>query len=219
MEAGTSDAAVPGTGGFSVTFVCTGNRARSPVAQELLRRLVAGGDVAVDSYGTLDLGPVEALPEAEAAARPYGVDLAPHRARALRPGVLADADLVVGFEPTHVATAVVDAGARRERCFTILELVGLLEAAPAQGGMSPAAVVARADARRSGSPLSAPSVADPLGGTTEEFERMVETVDRLVAVIAREVFGVSVAIPEPVPQPASGWRGLVGRLRSGWARA
>jgi len=93
--------------------------------------------------------------------------------------------------------------------------VGLLEAAPSHGGMSPAAVVAQAHARRSGSPLSAPSVADPLGGTPEEFQRMLETVDRLVAVIARDVFGVAVTIPEPAPEPASGWRGLVGRLRSG----
>ena len=204
-----------GMGGFSVTFVCTGNRARSPVAQELLRRLVAGRDVAVDSYGTLDLGPVEALPEAEAAARPFGVDLGPHRARALRPGVLADADLVVGFEPTHVATAVVDGGARRERSFTILELVGLLADAPPRGDRSPEAVVGQAHARRSGSPLSAPSVADPLGGTPEEFRQMVETVDRLVAVIARDVFGVTVTVAETPPQPASGWRGLVGRLLSG----
>jgi low molecular weight protein-tyrosine phosphatase len=204
-----------GTGGFSVTFVCTGNRARSPVAQELLRRLVAGLDVSVDSYGTLDLGPVAALPEAEAAARPLGVDLGPHRARALRPGVLADADLVVGFEPTHVATAVVDAGARRECCFTILELVELLEDVPTYGVRSPAAVVAQANARRSGSPLSAPSVADPLGGTPEEFRQTVEMVDRLVSVIARDVFGVAVDVPETAPKPVSGWRGLVGRLRWG----
>ena len=153
VEAG-SEAVAPGTSGFSVTFVCTGNRARSPVAQELLRRLVTGRDVSVDSYGTLDLGPVAALPEADAAARRLGVELGGHRARALRPGVLGDVDLVVGFEPTHVATAVVDAGARRERCFTILELVELLEAVPPHGFGSPEAVVAQAHARRSGSPLS-----------------------------------------------------------------
>ena len=214
VEAG-SEAVAPGTSGFSVTFVCTGNRARSPVAQELLRRLVAGRDVSVDSYGTLDLGPVAALPEADAAARRLGVELGAHRARALRPGVLADVDLVVGFEPTHVATAVVDAGARRERCFTILELVELLEAVPPHGFGSPEAVVAQAHARRSGSPLSAPSVADPLGGTPEEFRETVETVDRLVSVIARDVFGVAVDVPETAPKPVSGWRGFVGRLRSG----
>jgi protein-tyrosine phosphatase len=200
---------------FTVTFVCTGNRARSPVAQELLLRLVADSDVSVDSYGTLDLGPVPALPEAQAAALPFGIDLQSHRARPLRPGALADVDLVVGFEPTHVATAVVDGGVARERCFTIMELAEVLGAEPGPvDGVSPARSVERAHARRSGSPLSAPSVPDPLGGTPADFRTMVETVDRLVAIIARGVFGAAVDIPNPRPRPG-GWRGLLERIRSG----
>lgn len=198
---------------FTVTFVCTGNRARSPVAEELLRRLVPERDVSVDSVGTLDLGPVPALPEARDAAAPLGIDLTPHRARPLRQGALEAVDLVVGFEPTHVATAVVDGGVGQERCFTIVELAQLLESRPASAS-SPAAVVEAAHAARSGNPLSAPSVPDPFGGTPEDFRRMVATVDRLVAAIARGIFGVEVEIPEPEPPPA-GWRALVGRLRSG----
>ena len=215
METG-STAERADDGGFAVTFVCTGNRARSPVAQELLRRLVVGLDVTVDSYGTLDLGPVAALPEAQDAAELHGVDLRSHRARSLRKGALDAVDLVVGFEPTHVATAVVDGGVPRERCFTIIELAGLLETDPRSvGELPPAGVVARAHSRRSGSPLSAPSVPDPFGGTPDEFRRMVETVDRLVAVIARDVFRVQVGIPAIAEAPPAGWRGLVGRLRSG----
>jgi len=198
---------------FTVTFVCTGNRARSPVAQELLRRLVEDS-VSVDSYGTLDVGPVPALPEAQAAALPFGIDLQSHRARPLRPGALVDVDLVIGFEPMHVATAVVDGGVARERCFTIMELAGVLGAEPGLDPVSPARSVERAHARRSGSPWSAPSMPDPLGGTLEDFRAMVETVDRLVAMITRGVFGAAVDVPNPRPRPA-GWRAFLERIRSG----
>ena len=53
---------------FHVVFVCTGNRARSPLAEVFLRAKVDSGAVRVESYGTLELGPAPATPEAIAAA-------------------------------------------------------------------------------------------------------------------------------------------------------
>ena len=62
-----------------------------------------------------------------AAAEAQGIDVAAHRSRLL--DSIAAADLVVGFERIHVAAAVVDGGAQRDRVFTLPELVPLLERA------------------------------------------------------------------------------------------
>jgi protein-tyrosine-phosphatase len=193
---------------FSVVFVCTGNRARSPFAEALLRRRIGFSEVSVDSCGTLDLGPLPALPEAVDAAARLGVDLREHRARPLRPG-LEDRSLVLGFEPAHVAAAVIDGGARPERTFTVVELAELLTGASGVGG-SPERVVELAHARRPTGVLSAPSIPDPLGGSRAEFRRAFERIDHLVAVIAFELFGGEVPAPEP---HSRGMRRLLAGLR------
>jgi protein-tyrosine-phosphatase len=193
---------------FSVVFVCTGNRARSPLAEALLRRRIGSSDVSVDSCGTLDLGPLPALPEAVDAAARLGVDLRGHRARALRPG-LEDRSLVLGFEPAHVAAAVIDGGAQPERTFTVVEFAELLTGASGMAG-SPERIVGLANARRLTSTLSAPSIPDPLGGSRAEVRRTFERIDHLVAVIAVKLFGVEQPAPEP---PSRGVRRLLAGLR------
>lgn len=86
-------------------FVCSGNRCRSPMAAAfagdlLARRLGLGTDATgllengyrVDSAGTDCMHGAPSTPEAEAAAREYGCDLVGHRARALTPSLLENAD-------------------------------------------------------------------------------------------------------------------------------
>jgi protein-tyrosine-phosphatase len=68
-----------------------------------------------------------ALPKAVAAASRWGVDLSAHESREVRGVDLAAADLVLGFELSHISVAVVEGGARRDRTFTLPELVALLE--------------------------------------------------------------------------------------------
>ena len=104
---------------FEVVFICTGNRFRSAIAEALTARLTEGLPVEVSSAGTLDLGAVGVLPEALALAPELGVDLSAHRTRCVRDVDLREADLVLGFELTHLATAVVECGAARERTFTL----------------------------------------------------------------------------------------------------
>ena len=112
---------------FEVVFVCSGNRFRSPLAEASLSQLTRGIPVRVTSVGTLDLGPKPVLSEALTLGRSLGLDLSEHRARALSGGSLEEADLVIGFERAHVSMAVVEAGARPERTFTMPELVELRE--------------------------------------------------------------------------------------------
>lgn len=185
---------------FSVVFVCTGNRARSPLAAALLRRRLAGSDVVVDSRGTLDLGPVPALPQAIDAAARLDVDLAAHRAQPLQPAELAASDLVLGFEPEHVAAAVVDAKAPRDRTFTIVELAELLAESSTRGAVDPVWAVQLAHINRPTNQLSAPSVPDPFGSTDVVFRRTFDRIDNLVAVIAAGLFGGPVPDLDPPVQ-------------------
>jgi protein-tyrosine-phosphatase len=92
----------------------------------LIRTLTDGLPLELRSFGLYDLGPVGPLREALVAAERLQIDISRHVARPLRSENLADSDLVLGFERIHVATAVVDAHARREHVFTLPELVELL---------------------------------------------------------------------------------------------
>ena len=176
---------------FSVVFVCTGNRARSALAEALLRAKVDADTVRVESYGTLDLGPEPATLEAIAVASKLGIDIRGHRARSLPGHRLDAADLVVGFELFHVATAVVEAGASWERAFLIRELAGLLaEAVPATGlaEPDPRATVAAAHARRSARPRSSLSIPDPFGKSRKVYAEIAGTIDSLTTTLATTLF-------------------------------
>jgi protein-tyrosine phosphatase len=91
---------------FVVTFVCSGNICRSPIAQvvltELVRRRGLDEHVHVDSAGIGDWHVGErADPRAIAVLRDHGYDGSAHRARQLDPRELATADLVVAMDDGH----------------------------------------------------------------------------------------------------------------------
>jgi protein-tyrosine phosphatase len=177
-------------GQFEVVFVCTGNRFRSAIAEALLAKLTQGLPVKTSSAGTLDLGPVAVLPEAVELAPELGIDLADHRARCVRNVDLSGADLVLGFERMHLALAVVECGAPRERTFTLPELVSLLpegEAADADPVSSARQLVRRAHGRRTADRQL--ELADPLGATPNVFRSTATEIQRLVERLASGLFG------------------------------
>ena len=178
---------------FDVVFICTGNRFRSAIGEGLMRRLTEGIAVQTTSAGTLDLGPVGALPEALELAPSLDLDLTEHRARCVANVDLSKADLVLGFEYHHLAAAVTYGGARLERTFTVPELVTLLEegGAVADGGdpVSRARrAVQRAHEARSGGRW--PELADPIGGSPEVFHSTAVEVRALTERLAELLFGV-----------------------------
>ena len=179
---------------LSVAFICTGNRFRSPLAAAAFSA-AAGDLVCATSAGVLELGPVPALPEAVELARSFELDLGSHRAKALSELDLASFDLVLGFERNHVEAAVVDAGARIERTFTLPELVLLLEALPPHEAESDPVArarsrVARAHAARQPHPRAArgPEVVDPLGKQRREQRKVAEQVSELVRRLTQLLF-------------------------------
>jgi protein-tyrosine-phosphatase len=171
---------------FDVVFICTGNRFRSAIGEGLMRRLTEGLPVRTTSAGTLDLGPVGALPEALELAPSLDLDLNEHRARCVSNVDLSEADLVLGFEYHHLAAAVTAGGARRERTFTVPELVTLLEEAGADA--DPRRAVQRADEARPDG--LRPEIADPLGGSPEVFHGTALEVRALTERLAELLFGV-----------------------------
>ena len=205
---------------FELVLICTGNRVRSPVAEGFMRALTDGLRVNVSSVGVLDVGSVPALPEAIETAAALGLDISGHRARCVLAHDLSGADLVVGFERRHVATAVVDARAPRERTFGILELVELLERIDPPRATTPEerarGAVARAHAlRRSDAELQ--ELPDPLGGSRDVYRETISRVRLLCERLAVGLFGEAAA--ERLPAIAKGQlTGARRRRRRGAAR-
>jgi protein-tyrosine phosphatase len=178
---------------FDVVVICSGNRFRSPIAEAVLRREAEGLPVRVRSFGTMDLPSGHALSEALELAPGYGLDLMSHRSQPLAGTDLSGADLVIGFEQIHVSTAVVGAGAQRDRTFLITELLaGLDEATPPQAD----GVVARArdsvrqadEARKVASRIPQ-EIADPIGGPAAGYRKTADEVYRLTGGVAERLFG------------------------------
>lgn len=182
--------------GFEVVFVCTGNRARSPLAEALYHRYSAGITTVVTSYGTSDVGAAPPLPQAVEAAARLGVDLSSHQSRPLRARSLSGADLVLGFEPFHLAVAVVEGGAPAANTFLLGELVSLLDEAPIDHEARARTAVAFADSRRVRSrPDEAAAIADPLGKPEDAMLRTAERIDDLVRSLVDGLFGPADAAP------------------------
>lgn len=178
---------------FRLSFVCTGNRARSPLAAALFSQRTRGLPVQASSYGVLDVGPKPALSAACEVGRTLGVDLSDHRSATLKPRVLVDSDLVIGFEAAHLAAALDVGGADAERTLLLLDLPVLLQgiradpdAAPLDGARN---VVERMAQRRGLAPASPSSeLADPYGAPRHAFAEMARVVDAMVGLLASSLF-------------------------------
>lgn len=179
---------------FRVCFVCTGNRCRSPIAESWLREVAAGVPLEVESVGLLDLGPAPTLPEVLDVSSRLGLDLSGHRARHITKTDIAAADLVIGLEQKHVATAVIEHKVPIEKAFTLIQLVRLIEEGPLPEIEDPEerarAVVAIAhERRRTGRFVAGEDLEDPFGGPHKGYVAMAERVRDLSQRLASALFG------------------------------
>jgi protein-tyrosine-phosphatase len=178
---------------FEVDFVCTGNRARSPLAEALYRRYAGGLDTRARSFGTLDVGSAPALEHAVEAGRTMGVDLRNHSSVVLAHGALSESDLVLGFEPHHVAAAVIDGAAAPGRAFLLREFAELIEqAGPADGTVRNARFQVTAAAARRPTPSVGAArfvIEDPVGRPSSAMYATAEEINELVRRVVASLFG------------------------------
>lgn len=149
----------------------------------------------VGSAGTLDAPGMESPSEIHKVAHAAGLDLRNHRSKALGEIPLADADLVVGFDLSHIAGAVVDGGAPRDKTFRIVELVRLLEGVEPfddlHGVERARAMVEEANEVRSASKNFFPNedVDDPFHGPMKGYEEMASRITDLTERLVDQLFG------------------------------
>jgi protein-tyrosine phosphatase len=194
---------------FSIVFVCSGNRFRSPLAEALVRRLTFGLPVVVQSFGTLPLGAAPALAEARRLGLSLGIDLSEHRARLLGVESIEDADLVIGFDQDHVRRGVIDGNASTQRSFAFRQLVALLEEAAepetddvvhrARQAVEHAAL--RRDATIEAWEIGA--IADPLGRSWRVYRETAAEIRHLSLKLVDALFGVNGA--EVLPELPAGF--------------
>jgi protein-tyrosine phosphatase len=175
----------------SILVVCSGNICRSPIAEGLLRRALdrrVGRDApSVSSAGTIAIDGGAVSEGSVIAARERGVDIAAHRARALTPPLIGEADLCLCMAGEHRDEIAALVPAAADRAFTLKELVRLLDRAP------------RIEAAASGvlTDRVAQDIVDPLGMPIDTYRAVAweleEWIDRLVV----DLFG-------PVPVAAGG---------------
>jgi protein-tyrosine phosphatase len=184
-------------GTFSIVFVCTGNRFRSPLAESFVRQFTLGLPVTTRSFGTLELEDAPALPEAIEIALGCGIDLSSHRAQYLGNSSLAEVDLLLGFDQAHVQRAVVDAQAPRRRAFTFRGFVRLLaapEIPPQENVVSRARhVVDEIDRVRAAEPESRKldDMPDPFGRSWNFHCDTAAEIRELSILLVAALFGVT----------------------------
>ncbi|HWL65381.1 MAG TPA: hypothetical protein VNP73_05340 [Actinomycetota bacterium] len=209
---------------FQIVFLCTGNRARSAMAEAFVRKMTQDLPVEVSSAGLLELEAGPALPEAVLASSRVGIDLSEHRSRPITQTKFDHTDLVLGFERQHISTAVVDGGADPGKSFLLRELLRLLDSLPLEdpsGDGIERAKMKVASAHRFR--VTAPNfsvddeIADPYGKEERVFDRLANELYRSCAALTESLFGVKVSLID-IPEPVGSTRpkgGFLGKLKRG----
>lgn len=132
---------------FVVLMVCTGNVARSPLAEQLFAARVASifgpeasASIVVSSAGVNALVGDDMTAKAQRVARNHGVEPTPHRARQLDRELVAGADLVLGANRAHRRFVVETVPRASRTAFTIAEFAHVtrwLASEAAQRGAAP----------------------------------------------------------------------------------
>ncbi|MER5608499.1 low molecular weight phosphatase family protein [Micromonospora tulbaghiae] len=171
-----------------VLFVCHANMCRSPMAEFIARRMLAGLPLAVASAGTDAIDGAAMHPYAVEVTATTGADPAAFRTRRLRPEHLTGAALVLTATRRQRSACTALAPAALTRTFTLRQFARLAaEARPAEaeadaGTPLRAAVSAAVRARGRLQPAApdADDLRDPIGGSPADFRRCAEEIERSI---------------------------------------
>jgi protein-tyrosine-phosphatase len=140
----------------SIIILCTANMCRSPMAEALLRQKLQqredAADWRVESAGTWTIIGRSVAPKTlEVMERLYNLDLSTHRSRLVSRSLLRPFDLILVMEAGHKEAIGVEYPELISRVHLLYEMVG-------QGR----------------------NVADPIGGTTKDFEDSAHELDKIL---------------------------------------
>jgi protein-tyrosine phosphatase len=126
------------------------------MAEGILRMLVPldlAGDLVAGSAGTAMLDGLLPAPNAVSVMSEHGIDITPHRSRALRPDVVAGADLILAMTAIHVGEIRDRAPGAREKTHLLSEFAD----GPSR------------------------DVPDPIGGPREDYEAVYDMLSEMIA--------------------------------------
>lgn len=110
----------------TVLFLCTGNTCRSPMAQVMLQQMLADQGIGeeemkVTSAGLYAGNGDTASPQAVQVMKKRGLSLDSHRSRRLTPGMINEADLILGMTEEHKQAVMMLDAAAADKVFSLGE--------------------------------------------------------------------------------------------------
>ncbi len=137
----------------SVLFVCTANLNRSPMAMALLRSRVAnsGEEWRIESAGTWALEGMPLNEKTQQVLAERGAEIRNHRSRIVTREMLRSFNLILTMEPGQKEALRLEFPEVADRVYLLSEMIGLTF-----------------------------SIADPVGGTLEEYRATAAEIDRIL---------------------------------------
>lgn len=185
-----------------VLFVCTANRARSPLARLICEDRLRAHDrrgVIVRSAGTHVEAAHSAIEEVARAAEQIGLKAPPDVVRALDAEMIRRATLIIAMTEAQRARIVRLAPASVGRTFTLIEINRLLAAHPADTEhLAQFAKVMNRARAITPAPSAPEDIPDPAGRPLRQYQRLATLLSELIEPLVAHISSVA-----PGPERAS----------------